>query len=118
MKDGLLREVRLKKRLKLKDIAEACNVTSMYISELERRKKSPSDEMVEKMAKVYGLSDHTVFYFFGRIPEKITDVILGDERIFKCMCDIRNNPLDDEQKELLVDSIISAYDKIKNGLTQ
>ena len=56
-----LEEIRKKKRLGLTDASEKIGITKTYLYLVEKGKRNPSDDVKEKMAKVYGVSPTTIF---------------------------------------------------------
>ena len=60
------KEARIRKRLKLTEVAQTLGVTQPTISSWESERKSPSLDMVVKMAELYGV---TTDYLLGRNTE-------------------------------------------------
>ena len=56
-----LEEIRKKKELGLTDASEKIGITKTYLYLVEKGKRTPSDDVKEKMAKVYGVSPTTIF---------------------------------------------------------
>lgn len=56
-----LEEIRKKKGLGLTDASEKIGITKTYLYLIEKRQRNPSDDVKEKMAKVYGVSPTTIF---------------------------------------------------------
>lgn len=60
------KEARIRKRLKLTEVAQTLGVTQPTLSSWESERKSPSLDMVVKMAELYGV---TTDYLLGRNTE-------------------------------------------------
>jgi len=58
-----LRLLRVYKDLKVKDLAERLAISANYLSEIEKGKKVPSIEIVEKYAKAFGTSPAMILFF-------------------------------------------------------
>lgn len=63
-----IRDLRNKKGKRLIDIAEVLGYTQMYLSEMERDKKEPSNDTIEKMAKVYNVDELILYKLLNRLP--------------------------------------------------
>lgn len=105
-----LRKLRKLKNLSMKEVAEQAGVSTMYISEIERNLKVPSDEVICKLAKIYNVDEKTLFEGFGRIPENILKELTSNEALFTILYEIsRNDKLDDIRKENLYNQIYQVY---------
>lgn len=61
---SIFRIARMCMGLSLDEMAEKCNVSAIYLSELERGKKTnPSDEFINKFANGCYISSRTIKYF-------------------------------------------------------
>lgn len=66
-KNNIFRILRLCMGLNLKEMAEKCKVSAIYLNELERGKKeNPSDQILEKIASACGLKAGTLQIFVGK----------------------------------------------------
>lgn len=73
-KNNIFRILRLCMGLNLKEMAEKCKVSAIYLNELERGKKvNPSDQILKKIASACGLKAGTSRVFVektqGEAPE-------------------------------------------------
>ena len=66
-KNNIFRILRLCMGLNLKEMAEKCKISAIYLNELERGKKeNPSDQILEKIASACGLKVSTLQIFVGK----------------------------------------------------
>jgi transcriptional regulator with XRE-family HTH domain len=108
-----LRKLRKTKNLTLKEVAEKAGVSTMYISEIERDLKVPSDEVICKLAKIYNVDEKELFEGFGRIPEDILEELTSNKDLFAVLYEVsRNNKLDEASKERLYKQIYELYKKL------
>lgn len=108
-----LRNIREVKDISMKEVAEQAGVSQMYISEIERNKKSPSDELVKKLSDIYKIEEFDLFEGFERIPEVINEEILSNNGLFELLYKIANNPnIGSEEKENFYKQMNSVYDKM------
>lgn len=63
-----LRLLRVYKDLKVKDLAEKLGISANYLSEIEKGKKVPSLEIIEKYANVFKTSSSVILFFADMEP--------------------------------------------------
>lgn len=61
MKNCTIKELREKRKLTQQQVANATNKTIRYISMIEQGLRSPSDELKEKLSKLYKVSIAQIF---------------------------------------------------------
>ncbi|MFP5303529.1 helix-turn-helix transcriptional regulator, partial [Cobetia sp. SIMBA_158] len=86
-----LRLKRIERHLKLVDVAEAIGISKNYMSEIERMKKLPSDEVIEKLAEFFGFEEKYLYDRFQRIPSSVASEIIGNEKISGVLYEISKN---------------------------
>lgn len=96
-----LREIRKEKNVHIKEIAEKAGVSQMYISEIERNRKIPSDEMVLKLSDIYEVDESDLFEGFKRIPEFMEDEILSSTVLFELLYSVSTNDIPKEERNKL-----------------
>lgn len=110
-----LTALRKTRNLGLKDIAEQVGVSTMYISEILRDKKVPSDEVVRKLAKIFDYDEKKLFERFGRITEKVKEEITENHFLYNTLYDISNNAkLTKDQKERLYEQLHQLYKELED----
>ncbi|MCK4241817.1 MAG: helix-turn-helix transcriptional regulator, partial [Candidatus Atribacteria bacterium] len=69
MKIGLyLRELRLKNNLTTKQVEVKTGISNSYISLIERNKRKPSAEILNKLAKAYQVKAEDLLRLIGYLP--------------------------------------------------
>ncbi|WP_148307888.1 helix-turn-helix domain-containing protein [Actinoplanes friuliensis] len=71
----LLREIRKRKGSTLRTAADDLGITPSHLSRLERGEKSPSAELMIKVAGYYRINPDLVALEQGRIPEDIVEIL-------------------------------------------
>lgn len=61
--DNVYRLLRIARDLRVKDVADAMNVTPAYISAIEAGKREPSTKLIPAYAKALQVDENTLFYF-------------------------------------------------------
>lgn len=56
-----IKELRLTKRITQKQVSEYCNVTTEYLSMIERGARNPSDKIKECLATLYEVNISQIF---------------------------------------------------------
>ncbi|MEX0750749.1 MAG: helix-turn-helix transcriptional regulator [Dehalococcoidia bacterium] len=101
----LLKELRLLKRLTIRDAAQAANVSNAYLSQIETGKKgAPSAKHLRRLAEVYGVPARELFEIAGYLDEP---------EIHESEDDQINRAFD----FVMADSRFAAGTRIKQGLT-
>lgn len=110
----LLRGKRKQYNLGLKDVAEKISVSVMYVSEIERDKKVPSDEVIRKIAELYSIEEKQLFEMFGRVPEEVKEEITENNHLFNTLYGIANNDkISKSQKERLYEQLHQLYKELE-----
>lgn len=61
MKQYTLKELRENKKMTQEQVAKATNKTTRYISMIEQGLRNPSDDLKEKLSKIYKVSISQIF---------------------------------------------------------
>ena len=79
----IIRELRLKKGLTIKDVAEKIGVHYVFLSRLERNMEKPAEDTVVKLANLleYENDVNILIASFGRVPKSIEKIILDDPEL-------------------------------------
>ncbi len=85
--------------MKSLELAERAGITQSYLSEIERNKKIPSLEVIQKLAKALNT---TTSELLGEVPNQVDDNLLG--LLYK------SRSLSDEQVNAIIE-IIKAFKK-------
>jgi transcriptional regulator with XRE-family HTH domain len=76
----IIRDLRMKKGLSLKEAAEAADVNYVFLSRLERGLEKPSEDLIKRLASVVGYTGdvNTLTARFGKVPEQIHKLLIDD----------------------------------------
>lgn len=111
----LLRLARTRKKLSLQNAAEYVSVSVNYLSMIERMKKSPSDDIINKLSRLYEIDSNEVFKAFGRVPEKLVEYIAENEKLTNLLIEIADNDkISEDEKDVLYESIAKLYETHTN----
>lgn len=108
-----LRNIRIMKNMNLKDIAEQMGVTTMFISEVERGKKQPNDELTRQLAKAYGIEERLVFSYIGRVSEEMKKVVIEEKPIFNLIYKMSTGEIEEDKKKELIEGIQKLCSDLK-----
>ncbi|MGN1401011.1 MAG: helix-turn-helix domain-containing protein [Bacillus sp. (in: firmicutes)] len=102
-----LRGIRTSKNLQLKEVAEVIGVSSTYISEIERNHKVPSNELIEKIAAIYGINEQHLLKGFKVIPDSMIYELTSESGLYDILYELsENEKITREEKD-------SFYNKIE-----
>lgn len=108
-----LRGIRNSKDISLAEVAEKAGVSTMYISEIERDKKVPSDEVIDKLATIYKVDEKELYEGFGKLTEGMLHEVKTNNDLFSVLYKIsENQKITIEQKEEFYRIMSEQYDKI------
>jgi len=76
----IIRELRLKKGMTIKELARAVNKHYVFLSRLERNMEKPSEKLIHQLASVLGYEGNldVLTASFGRVPQQIEKYILDN----------------------------------------
>jgi len=95
----LLREERNKLGISLADLGEELDVSSYYLSCIERGRKTMSDQFIRNIAKFYQIDENSLFNLLDRTPLLVKEEIEENKHLQRLILEIRkNSKLDNEQK--------------------
>lgn len=108
-----LKRLRKSRDMNLDEVGEKVGVSGVFISNIERGKRVPSDNLIEKLADVYGIEELDLYEGFGKVPESIINEIIHNPKLLQLLYKITNNPdFPNEKKEQFYSDINELYDKI------
>jgi transcriptional regulator with XRE-family HTH domain len=71
----LLRKLRTKKGVSIKQLAPALGLNYTYISKLENSKVNPSSEVVEKMSHYFDYDSDELMVAAGKLPKDVENIL-------------------------------------------
>ena len=108
-----LRGIRNSKEISLAEVAEQAGVSTMYISEIERDIKVPSDDLIEKLAVIYKVEEVELFEGFGKLTEGMTNEVVNNKDLFELIFNIVENPnITEKEKSEFYRNIHQQYVKM------
>lgn len=111
-----LKELRLKKKLSLKDVCDVLSLSTTYLSEIERGIKAPSDYLIRELAEFYGIDEDIIFDKLGRVPLSIMEELRENKYLNDMIRSVRGNKdLSDERKYQIYESLFRVYKSMLEG---
>jgi len=108
MKIGLfLKELRLKNSLTTKQVEVKTGISNSYISLIERNKRKPSAEILNKLAKAYRVKTEDLLRFIGYLPPIQNKVNTNQIPIYNIVS---------TKKPFLISENIEGYSPLPPGL--
>lgn len=108
----IIHNKRKEMHLTLQNVAERCDVSTNFISMVERGIKTPNDEVVIKIAKTLKLNEHELFLALDKIHPLIHNNILKAMRhtkIKELLDDFSSKVIDDNLREHLYEEVYNVY---------
>lgn len=104
-------KLRMDAKLSLAQLGKSVGISANYAGELERGAKTPSDEVVRNLAKVYEIKEETLFSMLNRVPLAIKEEVESSEELKNLLTEISHNKnLSEETKEELYRKVRSYYE--------
>ena len=101
----MLAKLREEKEQSLAFVGKKIDVSSNYLSEIERGLKSPSDEVLRAIAKYFDIPEHEIFERIGRVPLQAREELEGSEKLQRLLLKVRKSNFSDEKKNELYGQI-------------
>lgn len=110
-----LRLLRTEKGVSLKEASEKIGISENYLSEIERDKKIPNDDIIRSCANYYGVDEKDLFDKFNKIALTVQEEIKENDTLSRTLYEIStNNTLSDKDKEKLYTEIRNLYEHFFN----
>lgn len=80
MGGAIIRQIRLEKKMSIKDLAALANVNYVWLSKVERGIEIPSEDLIKRLASALDYQGHIdkLIASFGKVPKEIEKLILED----------------------------------------
>ncbi|MFD9628607.1 helix-turn-helix domain-containing protein [Peribacillus muralis] len=105
-----LRLHRVDRKLTLRDAADRMGISENYLSEIERGKKNPNDDIIRNAANLYNLDEKYLFDRFNKIPLVVQEELMDNDSIARTLYDISTDSgLTVKEKEELYQAIDELY---------
>lgn len=106
-------KLRMSKGYSLSEVGKKVGISTNYVGELERGVKEPSDEVVRKLANVYGIPEEQFFNVLNRVPLGIKEEVETSPELKKLISEIASNKeLAEDTKENLYRKVREYYEKL------
>jgi transcriptional regulator with XRE-family HTH domain len=101
---------RTEKGQSLREVSDKVGISENYLSEIERGKKQPNDEIIRNIAKYFNVDEKFLFDKFERIPLVVQEELHGSDTLSRTLYDISTDTdLTEEEKEDLYKAIQNIY---------
>ncbi|MGG1219400.1 helix-turn-helix transcriptional regulator [Priestia endophytica] len=97
--------------LSTRAVGEELNISSNYISEIERGIKAPADHTIREFAELYGVEENLLFEKLKRVPLKATELLETQERLQGLLSSIQDSNLEIEEQNQLVEIMEATFEK-------
>jgi len=107
-----LLELRREKDLSLAKVTKLTDISSNYLSEIERGLKAPSDTVIRELAKVYEADENEIFEKYHKIPLSVKEALNNSQVLRRTLAEIeQNKKLTEEQKIEIYTELYRLYKK-------
>lgn len=110
-----LKNLRAVKGMSTRAVGEELNVSSNYISEIERGIKAPADHTLREIAQLYNVDENILFDKLKRVPLKATEALNSHERLQKLLTNIQDADLNTKELDQLYDIMEATFNKYLNN---
>jgi transcriptional regulator with XRE-family HTH domain len=114
-----LKELRSMKNLSTRAVGEVLNISSNYVSEIERGLKAPADHTIREFAELYEVDEKLLFEKLNRVPLKATELLETQDKLQNLLSEIQDSGLKAEEQEQLFQIMHDTFERysehIKNG---
>ncbi|MCM3155621.1 transcriptional regulator [Priestia megaterium] len=117
-----LKELRNLRNLSTRAVGEELNISSNYISEIERGLKAPADQTIREFAELYKVDENILFDKLKRVPLKATELLETQDKLQNLLSEIQDSDLKVEEQEQLFQIMQDTFERycenVKNGTQQ
>lgn len=96
-----LNKLRLSRGLSLAHVSMRVGCNSYYLSDLERGRLVPNDNLTRALARFYGLDENELFERLGKVPLAVREELESSPLLQKILKEITSAALSPEKKEAL-----------------
>jgi transcriptional regulator with XRE-family HTH domain len=100
-----LKNIRKELSLSLVDAGEGIGITSMFLSEIERGNKMPSDATVRSIANFYKVKEEDLFAMLGKVPLGAVEELKEFPTLTNALAKIARSGMSDAKKEALYERL-------------
>lgn len=95
----LVTKLRAKRGLSMAQLAARVGVNSMYLSQVERGTRLPSDEMIQNLADFFKLDENDLFEMMGRVPLIVREELENQTLLQKVLKEMTTIKLSEQKKQ-------------------
>lgn len=111
-----IREKRLKRGFTLSQVAVRLEISTNYVSQIERGVREVTDDLVVGFAALYNVELDKLFWMSGKIPVDVRKLIMKDKDLQNALSYIHKFGLSTERKERLTKEFLKLIKtEIKNN---
>lgn len=110
-----LKEKRQLKNLSTRAVGEVLNISSNYVSEIERGLKAPADHTIREFAELYEVDENILFEKLNRVPLKATELLETQDKLQRLLSEVKDSDLSIEEQSQLFDIMQATFDKYKKN---
>lgn len=111
---NFIKELRTQKKMTLAQVAEKLNVSSNYISQLERGVRRITDDMIRELSMIYEIDEDVLFRKSGRIPLRVMEEIQNNPMLQKALSFVSKKKISDKKKREMEEEILRVYTEFLN----
>lgn len=109
-----LKELRQMKNMSTRAVGEVLNISSNYISEIERGIKAPADHTIREFAELYNVDENSLFEKINRVPLKATELLETQDKLQSLLSEIQDE-LEAEEQAQLFEIMEATFQKYKQN---
>ncbi|MGA4519167.1 helix-turn-helix domain-containing protein [Solibacillus silvestris] len=106
-----LRTKREANKRTLVDMLKNVDVSKMYLSQIERDEKIPSDIILRQIANSYGVDEVTLFELANKVPIHTQEELREHKKIQRYLARAKEEQVDEDTKNRMYDEIEQVFKK-------
>lgn len=101
-----IREKRSRRGFTLSQVAKRLEISTNYVSQMERGVRPATDDLVVSFAKLYNIDLDELFWMSGKVPVGVRKLIVNDANLQNALSYIRKFGLSPEKQERLTKEVL------------
>lgn len=109
-----IKDFRTKRDLTLSQVAEKLNISTNYVSQLERGIRRPTDELIRDFSRLYNVNEDRLFRMAGRIPLSTLEEMKQTPSLQKAFSYLNSHEIPNERKKKLEQELLDVFAEFLN----
>ncbi len=109
---NLVKKLRTQNGLSMAQLAVRVGINPIYLSQVERGVRLPSDEIIQNIADFFNLDENDLFDMAGRVPLVVREELEKQSMLQNLLKEMINVKLDEQKKQEIYQEFLRSFQRI------